>query len=194
MTAAAETSPEGAERLARRVGMTGLIVTETSFFATAIVVYLYYVGRSLTGPQPAEVLEMPWVNTACLLSSSITIVYAMRCLRRGDVGSFNVLVALTVLLGTAFLVGTGLEWKGLIEQHGLTITTNLFGTTFYSLVGFHAFQVTLGLTLLTVVFGLGLSGRVTPQTVEPVEMLSWYWHFVDVVWIAVFTVVYVVGR
>lgn len=194
MTAAAETSPEGAERLARRVGMTGLIVTETSFFATAIVVYLYYVGRSLTGPQPAEVLEMPWVNTACLLSSSITIVYAMRCLRRGDVGSFNVLVALTVLLGTAFLVGTGLEWKGLIEQHGLTITTNLFGTTFYSLVGFHAFHVTLGLTLLTVVFGLGLSGRVTPQTVEPVEMLSWYWHFVDVVWIAVFTVVYVVGR
>lgn len=185
---------EGPEHLARRVGMVGLIVTETSFFATAIVVYLYYIGRSLTGPQPAEVLEMPWVNTACLLSSSVSIVYALRSLRRGDIGAFNVLVAVTVLLGGIFLVGTGIEWKGLIEQHGLTITTNLFGTTFYSLVGFHAFHVTLGLTLLTVVFGLGVAGRVTPETLEPVEMLSWYWHFVDVVWIAVFTVVYVVGR
>ena len=182
------------EPLARRVGMIGLIVTESSFFATAIVVYIYYIGRSLTGPQPAQVLEMPWVNTACLLSSSISIVYALRSLRRGDIGAFNVLVAVTVLLGGVFLVGTGLELKGLIEEHGLTITTNLFGTTFYSLVGFHAFHVTLGLTLLSIVFGLGVAGRVTPESIEPVEMLSWYWHFVDVVWIAVFTVVYVVGR
>ena len=194
MTAVPASAAQPPEHLARRVGMIGLIVTESSFFATAIVVYLYYVGRSATGPQPAQVLALPWVNTACLLSSSVTIVYALRALRRGDTGAFNVLVAVTVLLGSVFLVGTGLEWKGLIQDHGLTITTNLFGTTFYSLVGFHAFHVTLGLTLLAIVFGLGVAGRVTAETVEPIEMLSWYWHFVDVVWIAVFTVVYVVGR
>jgi cytochrome c oxidase subunit 3/cytochrome o ubiquinol oxidase subunit 3 len=193
MSAAAAVEPGAVGRLARRVGMIALIATESSFFATFIVVYLYYIGKSVTGPQPAEVLSPPLINTACLLSSSATIVFALRALRRGDVGAFNVMMAVTVLLGGAFLAGTGVEWYGLIVKHHLTLTTNLFGTTFYSLVGFHAFHVTLGLVLLSIMTLLGMTGRLGPENVEPVEMLSWYWHFVDAVWVAVFTVVYVVG-
>ncbi len=192
--AAAAPAAGGPAHLARRVGMLGLIATETSFFATALVVYLFYVGKSVTGPQPAQVLELPWINSAALLSSSITIVYAIHALRRGDRGAFSVMMLVTIGLGAAFLVGTAAEWRDLYVNHDLTITTNLFGTTFYSVVGFHAFHVTLGLLLLSVVTGLGMAGRLGPENVEPVEMLSWYWHFVDAVWIAVFTVVYVVGR
>jgi cytochrome c oxidase subunit 3/cytochrome o ubiquinol oxidase subunit 3 len=193
MSAVAGVEPGAVERLARRVGMLALIATESSFFATFIVVYLFYIGKSATGPQPAEVLSPPLVNTVCLLSSSATVVFALRALRRGDVGAFNVMMAVTVLLGAAFLGGTAVEWYGLIVHHDLTLTTNLFGTTFYSLVGFHAMHVTLGLVLLSVMALLGMTGRLGPANVEPVEMLSWYWHFVDAVWVAVFTVVYVVG-
>ena len=122
---------EGAsQRLASRAGMLALIVTETSFFATFLVVYLFYVGKSATGPQPAQVLQLPIVNTICLLSSSITIVFALRALRRGQLGAFNGMMFVTVLLGAAFLVGTAAEWRDLIVNHRLTITTNLFGTTF----------------------------------------------------------------
>jgi cytochrome c oxidase subunit 3 len=189
----AGTAASGAERLGRRSGMIALIATESSFFATFLVVYLFYLGKSVTGPQPAEVLHLPIVNTVCLLSSSITIAYALRALRRGDVGAFNVMLAVTVLLGAAFLAGTAAEWRELIVKRHLTLMTNLFGTTFYSLVGFHALHVTLGLVLLSIVACLGMSGRIHAANIEPVEMLSWYWHFVDVVWIAVLTVVYVVG-
>lgn len=182
------------EAVARRAGMLALIATESSFFASFLVVYLFYLGKSATGPQPAAVLSPPLVNTACLLASSVTLAYALRALRSGDRGVFNVLLLLTILLGVAFLGGTAAEWRGLIVDHELTITTNLFGTTFYALVGFHALHVTIGLVLLSAVALLGLSGRIGAENAEPVEMLSWYWHFVDVVWVAVFTVVYGVGR
>ncbi|MCC6639691.1 MAG: heme-copper oxidase subunit III [Deltaproteobacteria bacterium] len=183
----------GQAAAARRAGMLALLTTEASFFASFIVVYLFYVGKSATGPQPAAVLSPPLVDTACLLASSVTIVQAMRALRSGDRGTFNVLLILTILLGAAFLAGTAAEWRDLIVHHGLTIRTNLFGTTFYALVGFHALHVTVGLALLSVVALLGLCGHIGPANAEPVEMLSWYWHFVDVVWVAVFTVVYGVG-
>lgn len=174
--------------------MLALLATETSFFASFIVVYLFYLGKSASGPQPAAVLSTPFVNTACLVSSSATIAYALRALRRGDRGAFNVMLLLTILLGVAFLGGTAAEWRHLIVEQGLTIRTNLFGTTFYGLVGFHALHVSIGVVLLSVVALLGLAGHVGPANAEPVEMLSWYWHFVDGVWIAVLTVVYGVGR
>jgi cytochrome c oxidase subunit 3/cytochrome o ubiquinol oxidase subunit 3 len=177
-----------------RVGMACLILTETSFFMIFIVAYLYYLGKSLTGPYPSDVLELPILNSVCLLSSSITITLALRALRNGQIGAFNLWWAATILLGVEFLVGTAIEWKGLIEDHNLTIATNLFGTTFYSLVGFHALHVTIGLALLTTVLIFGLLGRVEREHAERTEVLSWYWHFVDAVWIAVFTVVYVIGR
>jgi cytochrome c oxidase subunit 3/cytochrome o ubiquinol oxidase subunit 3 len=98
------------------------------------------------------------------------------------------------VLGSIFLVGTGLEWKKLIYEHGLTVSTNLFGTTYYSLVGLHASHVTIGLLALSIVMIFALMGKVKPEHAERADVLSLYWHFVDVVWVVVFTVVYLVGR
>lgn len=177
-----------------RVGMAFLIVTESSFFAVFIVAYLFYIGKSLSGPYPQDVLDLPILNTVCLLSSSVTIVFALRALRAGNVRAFGLWWLVTILLGAEFLAGTALEWYGLIDEHGLTIGTNLFGTTFYSLVGFHALHVVLGLLMLSLVLLFTVRGHLRPAHAERTEILSWYWHFVDTVWIAVFTVVYVVGR
>jgi cytochrome c oxidase subunit 3/cytochrome o ubiquinol oxidase subunit 3 len=174
--------------------MACLILTESSFFAIFVVAYLFYIGKSLNGPYPADVLDLPILNTICLLASSITIVIALRAQRAGNTAGFSAWWFLTILLGLEFLIGTGMEWYGLIVHHGLWIDTNLFGTTFYSLVGFHALHVAVGLSLLTVVLIFALTGQLTTEHAERTEILSWYWHFVDTVWIVVFTVVYVVGR
>ena len=101
---------------------------------------------------------------------------------------------MTFVLGALFLYGTGEEWHQLIYEKGLTISTNLFGTTYYSLVGLHAFHVTAGLVMLLIVLLLGLAGRVNGNHTSRVEVLAMYWHFVDVVWVVVFTVVYILGR
>ncbi len=109
-------------------------------------------------------------------------------------GCFLGLWFLTIVLGGLFLFGTGQEWHRLIYEHGLTISTNLFGTTYYSLVGLHGFHVTAGLLMLVIVLFFGFLGRVGPEQSARVEVLSMYWHFVDAVWVVVFTVVYVLGR
>jgi cytochrome c oxidase subunit III len=176
------------------VGMFCLIAAESAIFVIFLVAYIFYLGRSLTGPTPREVLEVPILNTVCLLSSSITIHFAVRALRQGKMLAFKLLWFLTLALGAKFLIGTGIEWHGLIYQHGLTITTNLFGTTYYSLVGLHAFHVVVGLVGLMIVMLLALASKVRPQQSGKVEVFSLYWHFVDVVWVAVFTTVYLVGR
>jgi cytochrome c oxidase subunit 3 len=177
-----------------KVGMACLIIAESAIFTIFVVAYLYYAGKSLTGPTPGEVLETPIFFTVCLLSSSLTIHFATRFLERGGRGGFLGLWFLTIFLGGLFLFGTGREWHRLIYEHGLTISTNLFGTTYYSLVGLHAFHVTVGLIMLSIVFLFGLAGRVGSEQTARVETLSMYWHFVDVVWIVVFTVVYILGR
>ena len=177
-----------------RVGMACLIIAEASIFTIFVVAYLFYVGKSLAGPTPREVLETPIFYTICLLSSSLTIHFAGKFLERGKRGAFLSLWFLTILLGGLFLFGTGQEWRRLIYKHGLTISTNLFGTTYYSLVGLHAFHVTAGLLMLAIVLLFGLSGRVGPDQSARVDVLSLYWHFVDAVWVVVFTVVYVLGR
>jgi cytochrome c oxidase subunit 3/cytochrome o ubiquinol oxidase subunit 3 len=140
------------------------------------------------------VLETPIFYTICLLSSSITIHFASRSLHRSQRGAFLALLFLTMLLGGLFLFGTGQEWHRLIYEHGLTISTNLFGTTYYSLVGLHATHVTVGLLLMSVVLIFGLGGRVGREQSGRIEVLSMYWHFVDAVWVVVFTVVYVLAR
>ena len=177
-----------------KVGMACLIAAESAIFTIFVVAYLYYAGKSLTGPTPREVLEPPIFYTICLLSSSFTIHFAARFLHHGKQAAFLGLWFLTIVLGGIFLVGTGLEWHHLIYERGLTISTNLFGTTYYSLVGLHGFHVIVGLIMLTIVATFGLAGRVGTQQSERVEVLSMYWHFVDVVWVVVFTVVYVLGR
>jgi cytochrome c oxidase subunit 3/cytochrome o ubiquinol oxidase subunit 3 len=176
-----------------RVGMLGLIVAETSLFAVFVVAYLFYIGKSLNGPYPKDVLELPIFNTVCLLSSSITIAVALRALRTGAAGRAGVWLLLTIVLGAVFLAGTAREWYRLIVGHGLTIGTNLFGTTFYSLVGLHASHVIVGLAILILLCVFAFSGTLR-EHLERAEIASWYWHFVDGVWIVVFTVVYLVGR
>jgi len=177
-----------------KVGMACLIFAESAIFTIFVVAYLYYVGKSFSGPTPREVLETPIFYTICLLSSSLTIHFAGKLLERGKRGTFLALWSLTIALGALFLYGTGQEWHRLIYEHGLTISTNLFGTTYYSLVGLHAFHVTAGLIMLTIVLLFGLAGRVGPEQSARVDVLSLYWHFVDAVWVVVCTVVYVLGR
>ena len=176
------------------VAMLALIVAEVAIFGIFVVAYIYYIGRSLSGPYPRQVLELPIFNTVCLLSSSFTIWLAERSLKRGAMGAFNLWWALTIVLGAIFLGGTALEWKKLIYQDGLTISTNLFGTTYYSLVGLHASHVIVGLTMLSIVLIFALTGKVKSEHSRQLEVLSLYWHFVDGVWVVVFTVVYIIGR
>src|ERR1700719_4261148 len=177
-----------------KVGMACLIAAESAIFTIFVVAYLFYAGKSLTGPTPREVLEAPIFYTICLLSSSLSIHLAAKFLKRGARNAFLGLWFLTIALGGAFLYGSGGEWRRLIYERGLTISTNLFGTTYYSLVGLHGFHVTAGLIMLGVVVLLGVAGRVGPEQSARVEVLSMYWHFVDAVWVVVFTVVYVLGR
>ena len=177
-----------------KVAMAGLIIAESAIFTVFVVAYLFYVGKSLAGPTPREVLETPIFYTICLLSSSLTIHFAAKSLARDRVGAFLGLWVLTIVLGVTFMYGTGQEWHRLIYEHGLTISTNLFGTTYYSLVGLHAFHVTAGLVMLLIVAMFALAGRVGVEQSRRVEVLSMYWHFVDAVWVVVFTVVYVLER
>ena len=177
-----------------RVGMACLIAAESAIFIIFVVAYLFYAGKSLVGPTPREVLEPPIFYTVCLFSSSLSIHVASKLLKRGKRNAFLGLWFVTITLGGLFLFGTGEEWHRLIYERGLTISTNLFGTTYYSLVGLHGFHVTAGLIMLGVVFLLGLAGRVGPEQSPRVEVLSMYWHFVDAVWVVVFTVIYILGR
>jgi cytochrome c oxidase subunit 3 len=177
-----------------RVGMFCLIVAEAAIFTIFVVAYIFYLGKSVSGPTPQQVLEMPIFNTICLLSSSLTIHFAERALERGQMASFKILWFLTFALGAIFLIGTGIEWNRLIYISGLTISTNLFGTTYYSLVGLHAFHVIVGLLGLGLVMALALASKVKEEHAGRVGVFSLYWHFVDAVWVVVFTVVYIIGR
>jgi cytochrome c oxidase subunit 3/cytochrome o ubiquinol oxidase subunit 3 len=174
--------------------MACLIAAESAIFTIFVVAYLFYLGKSLSGPTPKEVLEPPLFYSACLLSSSLTIHFAAKALARSNHARFQILWFLTILLGGLFLYGTAREWHTLIYEHGLKISTNLFGTTYYSLVGLHGFHVCAGLLMLTVVLLFALLGKVQLEHVPKVDVLAMYWHFVDAIWVVVFTVVYLVGR
>ena len=177
-----------------RVAMLSLIIGESAIFTIFVVAYIYYIGKSLSGPTPQQVLEIPLFNTVCLLSSSITIWLAERQIERGNMRRFTAWWALTMALGCIFIAGTAVEWHKLIYLDGLTIHTNLFGTTFYSLVGLHATHVVVGLCMLGLVLIFSLTGHVTEANSERIQVLALYWHFVDGVWVVVFTVVYILGR
>jgi cytochrome c oxidase subunit 3 len=179
-----------------RWGMIAFLVSEVAFFSTLIVTYITFLGDEGPGPTPRESLSLGLVlaTTACLLSSSVTIHLAEGALHRGRSSMFVPMWGLTILLGTAFLAGTGYEWRELIFEHHLTIDRNLFGTTFYTLVGFHGLHVTIGLIALSAVLFLALRGEIHERNAIAVQMVSWYWHFVDAVWVVVFAVVYLIGR
>jgi cytochrome c oxidase subunit 3 len=177
-----------------KVGMWCLIIAESAIFSIFVVAYLYYAGKSLSGPTPAQVLDVPYLTSICLFSSSLTILLAEKALHRGKVKVFGIFWFLTIALGVIFLAGTGLEWYRLIYRDGLTISTNLFGTTFYSLVGLHAFHVTVGLIGLTIILLLTLFGAVKQEHSARISVFAMYWHFVDAIWIVVLSVVYFIAR
>lgn len=177
-----------------KAGMACLIAAESAIFTIFVVAYLYYIGKSLSGPTPGEVLEIPVFATVCLLSSSLTIHLAVSAIRKGKISAYGWWWFLTIVLGGIFLVETAREWYHLIYDKGLTISTNLFGTTYYSLVGLHASHVTVGLIGLSVFLIFTILGKVNQEHAERADVFALYWHFVDAVWVVVFTVVYVIGR
>jgi cytochrome c oxidase subunit III len=173
-------------------GMIAFLFSEVAFFSTLIVAYLTFYGRDgqpggLGGPEPLNSLSLPLAlgTTFCLLASSVSIHGAEDALRKDRPSVFRGLWSLTIVLGIAFLCGTAYEWSDLIGRHHLTISRNLFGTTFYTLVGFHGLHVSVGVLLMLIVLqmGRGVSHAFC-------QLVSWYWHFVDGVWIVVFSVVY----
>lgn len=179
-----------------QIGMLAFLVSEVAFFSTLIVAYLTFVGRDRSGPTPAEALSLPLalVSTMFLFASSFTLHRAEQLLHRGSRGGFHLWWGLTILLGAIFLAGTAYEWNELIRVHGLTISANLFGSTYYTLVGFHGVHVGCGLLAMSVVLGLSLRDRIGTQPGGGIELVGWYWHFVDAVWAVVFSVVYLWGR
>ncbi len=193
MTAAPAQSLEWKLPSTRKVAVISLILTESALFTIFLVAYLFYMGRSLNGPYPSEVLTFPLMATIALLSSSVTIVFSEMALHRGNKAAFHVWWAITIGLGAYFLWFTGMEWKHLIFTENLTLATNVFGTTFYSLVGLHASHVIIGLFLLTLILVLSVLGKIPADHTEHIEMISWYWHFVDAIWIVVVTVVYIIS-
>lgn len=176
------------------VAMASLITAESAIFTIFVVAYLYYIGRDVQGPTPKQVLEVPIFYTVCLLSSSGFIMLAEHAIDHAKMAAFRLWWAVTILLGMIFLYGTATEWRKLIVEDHLTISTNLFGTTYYSLVGLHASHVVVGLIMMLCVLVFSLAGAVRPEHAYRVKTLALYWHFVDAVWVVVFTVVYVVGR
>jgi cytochrome c oxidase subunit 3/cytochrome o ubiquinol oxidase subunit 3 len=177
-----------------RAAMTSLIIGESAIFTIFVVAYIFYIGKSPFGPTPRQILEIPIFNTVCLLSSSFTIWMAEHNIEKNRIRDFSLWWSATVVLGLIFILGTAREWQRLIYNEGFTIRTNLFGTTFYSLVGLHATHVVVGLLMLGLVLIFTLTGHVNQRHAERVQVLGLYWHFVDAVWVVVFTVVYIVGR
>lgn len=176
------------------VGVLMLILTESVLFLMFAAAYLVYIGRSTVGPYPKDVLHAPIFSTICLLSSSLTMYMAEHKLSRNEMLPFRLWWAATALLGIEFLAATAMEWHRLINQDHLTVSSNLFGTTFYSLVGLHATHVLVGLVFILMVMLATMTGFPVERQLRRITFLSWYWHFVDAVWVVVFSVVYLVGR
>ena len=174
-----------------KAGMATFIVSEAFFFLMLIFAYLYYNARPMIGPLAANVLDArkTLIFTVCLLASSLTFWLAEKALHRNNLPAFHRWLALTIALGVVFILGQGREYMHLFDQ-GLRVGTDLFATTFFTLTGFHGLHVCIGLVGLLVVLGLGLAGEFKSRRTEAVTTIGLYWHFVDAVWIVVFSVIY----
>jgi heme/copper-type cytochrome/quinol oxidase subunit 3 len=178
----------------RKLLMWVFLSSDCLFFGTLISTYLVYRGQSVVGPYPADLLNIPYttVSAFVLLMSSLTMVLALAAIQRGDLRRLRIWLLTTVLLGCVFLGGQVFEFTHFV-QHGLTIKTNLFGSTFFALTGFHGLHVTIGVIWLLSLVGASFRGAVRQETSLDVELAGLYWHFVDIVWIIIFTVVYLLG-
>jgi heme/copper-type cytochrome/quinol oxidase subunit 3 len=176
-----------------KIGMWAFLGSECLLFGALISTYLLYRGRSTEPPFPQDVYDIPFtsVSSFVLLMSSLTMVLALAAIQRGDHPKLRVWLLATALLGMTFISGQVYEFTRFLQE-GLGVTTNLFGTTFFILTGFHGVHVSGGILMLLSLFGMSLDGRLPTERAETVELVGLYWHFVDVVWIVIFTVVYLI--
>jgi heme/copper-type cytochrome/quinol oxidase subunit 3 len=175
----------------RKVLMWAFIGSECMLFGSLIIVYMVYRGKSLVGPYPSDLLNIPFitVTTFVLLMSSLMMVLALSAVQRGDMKWGKIWLFMTALLGMVFLGGQVYEFSHFVHE-GLTLKTNLFGGSFFLLTGTHGAHVAVGvLWLLSLVF-MAQRGKLTQANAETVEIAGLYWHFVDVVWIVLFTLIY----
>ena len=175
----------------RKMLMWVFLASECLFFGSLIATYLIYRGRSLVGPEPHEVFNIPYTSVSAfvLLMSSLTMVLALAALQRGDHRGLRIWLMATALLGTVFLAGQTFEFTVFVRE-GVTLGQNLFGTTFFVLTGFHGAHVTIGVIMLISFWVMSMRGKLSQKQSLNVELLGLYWHFVDVVWIVIFTVIY----
>jgi heme/copper-type cytochrome/quinol oxidase subunit 3 len=175
-----------------KLGVGLFLASEANFFLLLILAYVYYHGASGTGPTAATSLDpaTAGLNTVFLLSSSATMWRAERSVGAANASRLCAWLLATVVLGALFLFGQGREYLHLISQN-VTVSRDVFGTTFFTLTGFHGLHVLSGLIALTILLGLGLAGDFSGGRSVAVESVALYWHFVDAVWIVIFSIVYV---
>ncbi|MCH7778143.1 MAG: cytochrome c oxidase subunit 3 [Gemmatimonadetes bacterium] len=179
----------------RKIAFWTFIGSECMLFGTLIATYLSYEGKSVVGPTPQEILNIPLtsVSTFVLLMSSLAMVLALAAVMRGDTRYSKVWLATTAGLGAVFLVFQAFEFTQFVDE-GLKISTNLFGSTFFVLTGCHGLHVLVGVIWLATLLIMSARGKLGPEKAMNVEIAGLYWHFVDVVWIVIFTVVYLIQR
>ena len=167
--------------------------SECLFFGSLISAYLLYRDRSTVGPYPEDLFDIPFTSVSAfqLLMSSVTMVLALAAIQRGNVRGMQIWLLATAILGLLFVSGQAYEFTEFYHE-GLTLETNLFGTTFFVLTGFHGAHVTIGVLILMSLFVGSLQGRIQQKDSLNVELAGLYWHFVDIVWIVIFTLIYLV--
>jgi cytochrome c oxidase subunit 3/cytochrome o ubiquinol oxidase subunit 3 len=177
-----------------KVAMWAFLGSECLLFGALISTYLLYRGRGIPGtPTPADVYDIPYtsVSSFVLLMSSLTMVLALAAIQRGDHHRTRTWLLTTALLGATFVGGQVYEFTEFYRA-GLRLQTNLFGSSFFVLTGFHGAHVTFGVLMLLSLFGLSVRGKLPKERSETVELVGLYWHFVDVVWIIIFTLIYLI--
>jgi heme/copper-type cytochrome/quinol oxidase subunit 3 len=193
----AEHGPEGAYTSTglnnRKLLMWAFLGSECMFFGSLISTYTLYRNHSLVGPLPQDTFDIPYTSVSAfvLLMSSLTMVLALAAIQRGNVRLMRVWLLATALLGSVFVGGQVYEFTGFVND-GLSLSKNLFGTTFFVLTGFHGAHVTIGIIILLSLFLNSLRGKIRQEDSLTVELAGLYWHFVDVVWVVIFTVVYLI--
>jgi cytochrome c oxidase subunit 3/cytochrome o ubiquinol oxidase subunit 3 len=176
-----------------KIAMWAFLGSECLLFGALISTYLLYRGRSIVGPYPHDVYDIPYtsVSSFVLLMSSLTMVLALAAMQRKDQRRMRVWLLTTALLGTVFIGGQVYEFT-VFYRAGLSLHENLFGSSFFVLTGFHGAHVTIGILMLLSLFTISAKGKLAEDRAETVELIGLYWHFVDVVWIVIFTVVYLI--
>ena len=176
-----------------KLAMWGFLGSECLLFGALISTYLLYKNRSVNGPYPEDVYDIPFTSASSfmLLMSSLTMVLALAAIQRGDLRRLRIWLLATATLGGLFITGQVYEFTSFYRE-GLSLSTNLFGSSFFVMTGFHGVHVTLGILMLLSLWGISMRGGLGPEKAEVVELTGLYWHFVDVVWIVIFTVIYLI--